>query len=125
MKVIAKGFGAKFRKEAGILVAHHRDARRRGDHDRLGVAIDSHKTLCLRKGLSSKAGVGVHLSAAGLRGVEIKLNAKPLQQPNHGTPGLWEESVVVAGDEERCPHRNAPVKIADWLESKGYAMRRH
>ena len=50
--------------------------------------------------------------------MEIKLNAEPLQQPNHGTPGLWEESVVVTGDEERCPHRMRQSKLQIGLKAK-------
>ena len=75
--------------------------------------IDADKPLGLRKSFGAKTGVGMHLSAAGLRRQEIEFDAEPLKQPHHGTTGFGKERVVVAGDEERCAHRLRPIERGD------------
>jgi len=42
----------------------------------------------------------MHLPAAGLGGAKLHLVAEALQQRHHGFPGIREQGVVVASDEE-------------------------
>lgn len=69
-----------------------------------GVAIEPYKSAGLREGFAAEAGIGVHLSAAGLAGMKIDRDAEPLQQPNHRPPRLRVEGVVVTRDKERGAH---------------------
>jgi hypothetical protein len=47
----------------------------------------------------------VHLAAAGLRRPEFDAVPQPLEHCHDGLPGLWEERIVVAGDEQRDRQR--------------------
>ena len=104
---------AQFLKEAGILVADHGDAGGGRNHNAFGVLVEPDKALGLRKSFGAEAGVGVHLSAAGLRRQKVELDAQPLKQPHHGSAGFGKERVVIAGDEERCAHPRDPSAKQD------------
>jgi hypothetical protein len=91
-------------EEAGILIADHGYTRGRGDHNRFRIAVKLDKTLGLGEGFAAEAGIGVHLSAAGLFGVEIEFNTKPLKEGDHSAPCLRKQGVVIASDKERCAH---------------------
>jgi hypothetical protein len=69
--------------QAGVLIADHGHAGRGGNDDGFGILIEADKALGLGEGLAAKAGVGVHLAAAGLLGVKIEFDAQPFEQPHH------------------------------------------
>ncbi len=70
----------------------------------LSVFVDLNEALSLRERFGTEAGVGVHLSATGLLGVEIKIDPQSLKQPHHSPTGLGKQSVVIAGDKQRRAH---------------------
>ena len=88
-----------------VALAHHRRARPARRDDRLGVAEHAHEAPHEPDRLVPVARVGVHLPAAGLLEREVDLHADALEHRHRGPPGLREQRVVEAGDEERRPHR--------------------
>ena len=67
----------------------------------LCILIDVDEVADDGDGFAEVAGVPMHLSAAGLLGAELDLVAEPLEDADYRLAGVWEEGVVVAGDEER------------------------
>jgi hypothetical protein len=58
-------------KKSRILVADHGDAGGRRNEDGLSVLIETDEALGLGKRLGTETGVGMHLAAAGLLGLEM------------------------------------------------------
>jgi hypothetical protein len=89
----------------------HRDARagRADDGVRARLAERAHEPPDQRDRLAAVAGVRVHLAAAGLLAREDDLVPEPLEHGDGRLPGLREERVVQAGDEERDPHQREYV----------------
>jgi hypothetical protein len=87
--------------EARVAVADHRGARPGRGDDGVVLAEHAHEPTGQRHGLQLIAGVRVHLTAAGLLLREHDLVPEPLEQPHNCLPGLREERVVEACDEER------------------------
>jgi hypothetical protein len=91
---------ARYGGHLRIVVANHGDAGGGGDADRLVVAEDFEEVPHQRHGFGLVAGVVVHLAAAGLGLAELDGVSQALEHGYDGPAGLWEERVVVAGDEE-------------------------
>jgi hypothetical protein len=109
LELLAQFLVSKFGNQTGVLIANHGHARRRGDHDGLGILIKADEALGLGEGLAAEAGVGVHLSATGLLGGEVQIDAQPFKQTDDGAASLGVERVVIAGDEERSAHGEHPI----------------
>jgi hypothetical protein len=87
-----------------VALAHHRRARPAGRDDRLGGAEHANEAPHEPDRLVPVARVGVHLTAARLLEREVDLDTHALEHGHRGAPGLGEQRVVEAGDEERRPH---------------------
>jgi hypothetical protein len=96
-----EGGVAGFKGHFGVVVAHHGDAGGGGDDDGFGVAELLDEALEEGEGFGLVAGVVVHLTAAGLGGVEVDGVAEAFEDADDGLAGAGEEGVVIAGDEER------------------------
>jgi hypothetical protein len=97
-----------------VVLAHHGDAGGGGDADGFGVAEDIDEATDERDGLAVVAGVVVHLAAAGLGEGEVDGVAEALQEARDGDARLWEQGVVVAGDEESdAQERSSEVGLVD------------
>ena len=103
-EVLAEGFVSQLFEEAGILIADHGHAGGGGNNDGLRVLVEADKALGLGESFAAKAGVGVHLAATSLPGMEIERHAQTLKQPHHGAAGLRKERVVIASDKKRSTH---------------------
>jgi hypothetical protein len=59
----------------------------------------------------------MHLAAASLLKRELYVMAQPLQEADDAFACVWEERVVVTGDEERNPHYNSLAWFVNLLSS--------
>ncbi len=83
-----------------------------GRDDDLGRLEDLDEPADQRDRLALKAGVVVHLAAAGLVHRELDRVPEPLEQADHGPAGLGEDRVVEAGDEQGNPHASLRPFVA-------------
>ena len=88
----------------GVLVPDRPGARAGRDHDRLAALEDLDVVADQGQRVPEVASVHVHLAAAGLRGRELDLMAKPFQQPDGGPARVGEQGVGQAGHEQRDTH---------------------
>ena len=98
------GFEARFGRHFRVVVADHGDAGGGGRADHFGVPEDFKEVLHDADGFRAVAGVVVHLAAAGLGLTELDGVAEAFEDGDDGFTGFGEESVVVAGNEERDQH---------------------
>jgi len=92
------------RREGRPVFADHRDARRRGRHDRVEALEDPLEARRESRGFVVVAAVGVELAATRLFARELDLVAEAFEDPDDGLWRLWKERVTEAGDEETDPH---------------------
>ncbi len=90
---------AGFVRQMCVVLADHCHARGRWGTDDSGVLEYVNEALHERERFAAIAGVEMHLAAAGLRGKELNGVPQALQHMNNGLPRLWEQRVVVTGDE--------------------------
>jgi hypothetical protein len=96
-------------RQARVVVSHHRHARTRRRHHsvaRFG-AEHAHEPPHERQSLVAIAGVGVDLPAAGLVKREHHLVPQALEYVHRRPPGVREQRVVYAGDEQRDARRSS------------------
>jgi len=100
LSLVARALG-----DVGVVVADHAYARGRGGDHHLAVREHRHEPAYERHGLVRVTAVEVHLPAAGLLARKVDLHAEALQEADRRLPGLREQGVVEAGDEEGGLHR--------------------